>query len=92
MNAAAFSIRSTPGRRREVEVPEALENGRNVFQRQRNHGIDRHADGDLGQRRVHVPFPREDDPVEVPGASGIDAEQKQAAGVGEEAGEKSHRA
>ena len=39
---------------------------------------------------MHVPFPREDDPIEVPGTASVDAQQEQAARVGQEAGEQRH--
>ena len=73
-----------------IEVPEPLQNRRYVFEGEGNHGVDRHADRDFGQRRVHVPFPGENDPIEIPRTAGIDAEQKKTAGIGQEAGQQGH--
>src|SRR5579862_1915764 len=39
---------------------------------------------------MQIPFPGENNPVEIPGTTGIDAEQHQAAGISKEAGQQSN--
>ena len=73
-----------------IEIPQPLQHRRNVFHRQRDHGVDRHADRHFRQRGVHVPSPGEDDPVKIPRTPRINAEQQQPAGVSQKTGQQRH--
>ena len=55
-----------PGSQSGIEVPEPLQHRRKYSRNRGNHGVNRHADRDLGQRRMQIPVPGEENPVKVP--------------------------